>query len=153
MSNRIPNSLKLPNVPTHPINRRYTNRNLTIRKYDDNLKKIDEFINTLDRFSILIFENDLILYGIDNKNRRIIYDNTKSLILILMRLKNIFLQKKTNIRINSYINLLTYITHKESILNSSHETINELIKSNWKSNISQINDLIIVYSRAISEFL
>ena len=53
MSNRTHNSLKLPNVPTHPINRRYINRNLTIRKYDDNLKKIDEFINTLDRFSIL----------------------------------------------------------------------------------------------------
>ena len=70
-----------------------------------------------------------------------------------MRLKNIFLQKKTNIRINSYINLLTYITQKESILNSSHSTINELIKSNWKSNIGQINDLIIVYSQAISNFL
>lgn len=47
---------------------------------------------------------------------------------------------------------MKYTNYKLSELKEMAKNL-KLIKSNWKSNIGKINDLIIVYSRAISDFL
>ena len=59
----------------------------------------------------VIFENDLILYGIDNKNRRIIYYLYEKLIS-----KKISLNKKINFDTSNYKTILEDLTLIEKIL-------------------------------------
>jgi hypothetical protein len=154
MSN-IPRSiLNLPNVPTGPIVvRRNTplampnvpiNRINAIADYISFIKKLENYILNLNKFSQIVFESDLRISGRNNPHRKILYDNTAFLIKELNMILNIFNDKKDSVTNRNFQYHLDYIQSKKILLEKC-ENINKLLVK-WKPNIVQIyilmNELI-----------